>query len=129
MVNQVSSFSSHGSGWFIDRNEKLQISFADFSPIRAGSYALSAASTLLTNINTKIDHRCLLYCFVAAYHNVNERALYPTSRRLLEKNKVSTYDQDKEGTVKINGEYEMPMGLMDMDRFERLNKCQINNFW
>ena len=39
--------------------------------------------------------------------------------------KVSTYDLDKEGTVKINGEYEMPMGLMDMDRFERLNNCQI----
>ena len=56
MVNQVNSFSSHGSGWIIDRIEKLQISFAAFSPIRAGSYlelpdALSAASTLLTNIN------------------------------------------------------------------------------
>ena len=86
MVNQVNSFSSHGSGWIIDRIEKLQISFAAFSPIRAGSYlelpdALSAVSTLLTNINTKDDDRCFLYCFVAAYHNVNEPALYPTSRR------------------------------------------------
>ena len=95
MVNQVNSFSSHGSGWIIDRIEKLQISFAAFSPIRAGSYlelhdALSAASTLLTNINTRDDDRCFLYCFVAAYYNVNEPALYPTSRRWLEKNKVST---------------------------------------
>ena len=133
MVNQVNSFSSHGSGWIIDRIEKLQISFAAFSPIRAGSYlelpdALSAASTLLTNINTKDDDRCFLYSFVAAYHNVNEPALYPTSRRWLEKNKVSTYNLDKEGIVKINGEYEMPMGLMDMDRFEKLNNCQINVF-
>ena len=133
MVNQVNSFSSHGSGWIIDRIEKLQISFAAFSPIRAGSYlelpdALSAASTLLTNINTKDDDRCFLYCFVAAYHNENEPALYPTSRRWLEKNKVSTYNLDKEGIVKINGEYEMPMGLMDMDRFEKLNNCQINVF-
>ena len=59
------------------------------SAITAGSYlelpdALSAASTLLTNINTKDDDRCFLYCFVAAYHNVNEPALYPTSRRWLE---------------------------------------------
>ena len=133
MVNQVNSFSSHGRGWIIDRIEKLQISFAAFSPIRAGSYlelpdALSAASTLLTKINTKDDDRCLLYCFVAAYHNVNEPALYPTSRRWLEKNKVSTYDLDKEGIVKINGEYEMPMGLMDMDRFEKLSNCQISVF-
>ena len=133
MVNQVNSFSSPGSGWIIDRIEKLQISFAAFSPKRAGSYlelsdALSAASTLLTNINTKDDDRSFLYCFVAAYHNVNEPALYPTSRRWLEKNKVSTYDLNKEGTVKINGEYEMPMDLMDMNRFERLNNCQINVF-
>ena len=100
MVNQVNSFSSHGSGWIIDRIEKLQISFAVFSSIRAGSYlellshAISAASTLLTNINTKDDDRCFLYCFVAAYNNVNEPALYPTSRRWLEKNKISTYDLD-----------------------------------
>ena len=65
MVNQVSLFSSHGIGWIIDRLEKLQISFAVFSPIREGSYlelsdALSAASTLLTNINTKDDDRCFL---------------------------------------------------------------------
>ena len=133
MVNQVNSLSSHGSGWIIDRIKKLQISFATFSPLRAGSYlelpdALSAASTLLTNIITKDDDRCLLYCFVAAYHNVNEPALYPTSRRWLEKNKVSTYNLDKEGIVKINDEYELPMGLMDMDRFEKLNNCQINVF-
>ena len=133
MVNQVNSFSSHGSGWIIDRIEKLQIIFAAFSPIRAGSYlelpdALSAASTLLTEINTKDDDRCFLYCFVAAYHKVNEPALYPTSRWWLEKNKVSTYNLDKDGNVKINVEYEMPMGLMDMDRFENLNNCQINVF-
>ena len=133
MVNQVNSFSSHGSGWIIDRIEKLQISFAAFSTMRAGSYlelpdALSAASTLLTNINTKVDDRCFLYCFVAAYHNVNEPALFPTSRWWLEKNKVSTYDLDKEGIVKINEEYEMSMGLMDVDRFEKFNNCQINVF-
>ena len=69
MVNKINSFSSHGSGWVIDRIEKLQISFAAFSPIRAESYlelpdALSAASTLLTNINTKDDERCFLYCFL-----------------------------------------------------------------
>ena len=84
MVNQVKSFSSHGSRWIIDGNEKLQISFAAYSPIRAAIYleqpdALSA--TLLININTKDDDRCFLYCFVAECHNRNELALYTTSRR------------------------------------------------
>ena len=110
MVNQVNSFSPHGSGLIIDRIEKLQISFAAFLLIRVISYlklpdALSAASNLLTNIITKDDDQCFLYCFVATYHNVNEPALYATSRRWLEKIKVSTYDLDKEGIVKINGEY------------------------
>ena len=66
--------------------------------------------------------------FLAAYHKVNELALYPTSGRWLEKNKVPSYDRGKEGTVKINGEHEMPIGLMDIDRFERLNNCQVNIF-
>ena len=101
MVNQVNWFFSDGSGRIIDLIEKLQISFAAFSPIRAGSYlelldAPSAASTLLTNINTKDSDRCLLYCYVAAYHNVNEPALFPTSSRWLEKNKVSTILAKKE---------------------------------
>ena len=56
MVNQVHSFSSHGSGWIIDRNEKLQISFAAFSPISAGSYLElpdhSALLLLCTQIST-----------------------------------------------------------------------------
>ena len=83
MVDQVKSFYSHGSGWTIDRIEKLQINFAAFAPKRAGSYlelsdAVSAASALLTNINTKDDNRCFLYCFVAAYHNIDELALYTT---------------------------------------------------
>ena len=133
LVNLVKSFSSRGSRLVIDRIEKLQISFAAFSPKRAGSYlvlpdALSAASTLLTIINKKDDDRCFLYCFVAACHNVNEPALYPISRRWLEKNKVSIYHVDKEGTVKINGAYEIPIGLIDMARFERLNNYQFNVF-
>ena len=38
MVKQVNSFSSHGRGWTIDRIEKLQNTFAAFSPIKAGYY-------------------------------------------------------------------------------------------
>ena len=64
--------------------------------------ALSAASNVPTNINTIDDDGCFLYCFVAAYNDVNDPALYPISRRWLEKTKVSVYDVDKEGTVKIN---------------------------
>ena len=49
-------------------------------------------------------------------------------------NQVNSFSSHGSGwiivrTVKINREIEMPMGLTDMDRFERLNKSQINVFW
>ena len=94
MINQVNFFPSHSTGLIIDRIEKLQISSAAFSPIRAESYLKlpdepSNACTLLANINTKDDDCFFLYCFVvAAYHNVNEPALCPTFRRWLVSNKV-----------------------------------------
>ena len=50
MVNQVNSFSSHGSGWNIDRIEKMQISFEAFSPNEqdpTSSYLMHSAQLLL----------------------------------------------------------------------------------
>ena len=38
IVNAINTFASHGSGWIVERIEKLAVSFAAFSPIRAGSY-------------------------------------------------------------------------------------------
>ena len=38
MVNAINTFASHGSGWIVERIEKLVIYFAACSPIRAGSY-------------------------------------------------------------------------------------------
>ena len=37
MVNAINTFASHGSGWIVERIEKLAVSFAALSPIRAGS--------------------------------------------------------------------------------------------
>ena len=38
MANAINTFSSHGSGWIVERIEKMSVSFAAFSPMRAGSY-------------------------------------------------------------------------------------------
>ena len=42
----------------------------------------------------------------------------PSNPHLDTENKTSTCDLDNEGTVKVNGEYEMPVSLMDINRFE-----------
>ena len=59
---------------------------------------------------------------------MNEPALYPRSRRWLEKKHSFNLRFDKEATMKINLGYQMPMGPMDMDRFEWLNSCHIKVF-
>ena len=74
MVNAINTFGSHGSGWIVERIEKLAVSFAAFSPIPAGSYihlpdSLKPVKQSFTNIKTRNDQKCFLYCFVAAYHD------------------------------------------------------------
>ena len=38
MVSAINTFSSHGSGSIVERIEKMSVSFAAFSLIRAGQY-------------------------------------------------------------------------------------------
>ena len=74
MNNAINTFASHGSGWIVERIEKLAVSFAAFSPIRAGSYidlpnSLKPVIQSFINNKTRNDQKCFLYCFVAAYHD------------------------------------------------------------
>ena len=57
MVNAINTFSSHGSGWIVERIEKLSVSFAAFSPIRASCNihlpdSLNPVKQSFTNIKT-----------------------------------------------------------------------------
>ena len=136
MVNAINTFASHGSGWIVERIEKLAVSFAAFSPIRAGSYidlpdSLKPVKQSFTNIKTRNDQKCFLYCFVAAYHDrysETTTALYPAAQSYQHRNKLKNYKLSQEHVVKNEGWYEMPMGLYDIDRFEQLNNCQVNVF-
>ena len=95
MVNAINTFASQGSGWIVERIEKLAVSFAAFSPIRAGSYidlcdSLKPVKQSFTNIKTRNDQKCFLYCFVAAYHDrysETTTALYPAGQSYQHRNK------------------------------------------
>ena len=72
IVNVVAMYATSGSGWIIEKVEKLEIRFAKFNPIRGSTYIalpteLSALKCLL-NIRNFNDPNCFLYCFTAAYH-------------------------------------------------------------
>ena len=72
IVNVVSMYATSGSGWIIEKVEKLEIRFAKFNPIRGSTYIalpteLSALKCLI-NIRNFNDPNCFLYCFTVAYH-------------------------------------------------------------
>ena len=126
MVNAIIMFASHGSGWIVERIEKLAVSFAAFSPIRAGSYidlpdSLKPVKQSFTNMKTRNYQKCFLYCFVAAYHDrysETTTALYPAAQSYQHRNKLKNYTLSHEHVVKIEGWYEMPIGLHDIDLFD-----------
>ena len=134
MVNAIITFASHGSSWIVERINKLDVSFAAFSPIHAGSYndltdSLKPVKQCFTNIKTRNDQKCFLYCFVGAYHDrysETTTALYPAAQNYQHRNKLKNYKLSQEHVVKIEGWYKMPMGLHDIDRFEQLNNCHVN---
>ena len=136
MANAINTFASYGSGWIVESIEKLAVSFAAFSPIRACSYiglpySLKPVKQSFTNIKTRNDQKCFLYCFVAAYHDrysETTTALYPAAQSYQHRNKLKNYKLSQELVVEIEGWYEMPMGLHDIDRSEQLNNCQVNVF-
>ena len=136
MVNAVNTFASHGSGWVVERIEKLAVSFAANSPIRAGSYIdlpdlLKPVKQCFANIKMRNDQKYFLFCFVAEYHDrfsETTTAFYPATQSYQHRNKLKNYKLSQEHVVIIEGWYKIPMGLHDIDRFEQLNKCQVNVF-
>ena len=148
--------------------------------MRAGSYlplprGFKKQNFNLVNIQTKTNHKCFLYCFIAAYHPKNGPPLYASSQAYRKKTKCATYkeedseDEDSdddevkgesdmdvvvvavnhnqdEGNaeppqrqpdarqremkqiMKIQVDFEMPMSILEIGRFERLKNVQINIF-
>ena len=119
----------------IDEISRVNICLAKFSPIRAGSYIplppnLKKQQRNLVNVHNTSDHNCFLCCYYAAYHAQPEKQpLYEPEQRWRKKAQISTYDRKLQpNLVEINGDYQMPMSLFDIERFERLKNVQINVF-
>ena len=133
MLNTITMFGSHGREWVIDEISIFNFCLAKLSPIRAGSYIplpphVKKHKRNLVNVHNTSDHNCFLYCYYAAYHaQPGKPPLYDTEQRCRKKAQISTYDQKLQpNLVEINGDYQMPISLFDIERFERLNNVQIN---
>ena len=85
MLNTISCFASHGSGWLVEKISKATINFAKTSPMRAGSYLTlpndpKKRKFNLGTIETKNTNKCCLHCLNAAYHFKIGPALYKASQ-------------------------------------------------
>lgn len=133
MLCTLWSFTASGSGWTVDKITQLEIKISVFNPIKGSSYIAVPGelqdSRALLNIRNHNDHNCFLYCFTAAWHLKNGPLLYryqeDSWRR---KTSPLTYASTNPLAHQATGNFEMPMGMKEIPKFEQLNNCKVNIF-
>ena len=131
MLTSLMSFTSHGSGWILQKIIGLNIRLVSHVPIRASSFIALPSSlqsmACLLNIRNRNDNNCFLYCYVAAWHFKFGPSLHDNvSWRL--RTSPETYSRSNLLAHQPVGDFEMPMGFNQIPKFERFNNVQVNVF-
>ena len=133
MLATLYTFTASGSGWIVVKIIQLEIRMALFTPMTGSSYIalpnqLQNSCSLL-NIRNHEDHKCFLYCFTAAWHRKYGPELTPPGQHpRIKRTDPRTYSEANPIAHQARGEYDMPMGLGQISRFEEMNRCRINIF-
>ena len=131
MMAVLFTFVSSGSGWQLDRVIRLHLNFAKYRPFRVSSfialpYEFSTCQAVL-NIRNHNDNNCFVYFYIAARclkenigikvdgQNDTFRATNPETHKELK-------------SLFPAGNFQMPMGLSSLNKFEELNSAQVNVF-
>ena len=104
------------SGWQIDSINAVNLNIAKYNAIRGASYIPTPSAIqvkkAVVNIKNK-DQKCFLYSILAFM--------------FLNKNNVEKVSSYKKYLDKLNyKDFEMPMAVHDIDRFEKKNGLVIN---
>ena len=133
MLTILYTFTASGSGWIVVKIHQLEIRVALFAPMTGSSYIalphqLQSSNSLL-NIRNHEDHNCFMYCFTAAWHRKYGPALTPPGQHpRIKRTDPRTYSNANPVAHQPRGEFDMPMGLGQIPRFEEINRCRINIF-
>ena len=132
MLLNLNNFSSQGSGWTVSNVRNLQVRLAKSRSVRAGSF-LKLPSKLqgsrhILNIRNNKDEKCFLYCFTAQYHRLFGPSLIPDTGNWRQKTNPFYYGSENPKARLPIGEYDMPMGINQIDQFETLNNVRVNIF-
>ena len=133
MLSVLYTFTASGSGWILVKIVQLDVRLALFAPMTDSSFIaltnkLQSCNSLL-NIRNHEDHNCFLYCFTAAWYLKYGAALTPPGQHpRVRRTDPRLYSDANPVAHQPGGEFEMPMGLRQIPRFEEINKCKINIF-
>ena len=98
-----------------------------FIPFPEG-HPLRRDSNLL-NINNAKDDKRFLYCYTAGYHLVYKKeTLEHPVPCFRQRTNVLTYSSENPSAKQPLGDFDMPMSLSDIPRFEDMNEVQVNVF-
>ena len=129
LISAVVTFASHGSGWTLLEIKNLLVKFTSYSPIKGRSYMalpnkLQSCRSLL-NIRNLGDQNCLLTCYTYLH---TEIPLIETSSWRCKSNPDTYNPRTNPLAKKHHGDVSMPMRFNEIERFEKLNKVQVNVF-
>ena len=123
--------SSGSGGLLIEKTLRFYIKFAKYRPASGSSYIdlpphLQKFKSLL-NIRNHTDNNCFIYSFVAAsYLKSNNFEGEEGRNDSLQLTSPEFYR--KMSSLQPAGEFAMPMGFRDIDKFETLNDVEVNVF-
>ena len=134
-VSKLVIFSSYGSGWQLLSIDKVTLELTRSVAVRGNifipfheEHRLRRDSNLL-KIHNGNDNNCFLYCYTAGYLLVYKKEkLEPTTPCFRPRTNVLTYSRENPSAKMPKGNYEMPMSLHGISKFEDLNGLQVDVF-
>ena len=132
MMLNLTTFSSEGSGWTVASVQGLQVRLAKSKSVRAGSFlnlpTKLQGSKHILNIRNNNDEKCFLYCYTAQFHRLFGPNLFPKNATWRQKTSPFYYGTNNPSAHLPVGEYDMPMGMHQIEKFESLNNVRVNIF-
>ena len=121
LIDQIDTYEQNGSGWFLDKLTKLQVTAWRLNPMRGGKKTFSSLPIWVQNRRAVVnvrneDDKCFIWSVLAALHK-------PRSKRG-QKNLMSCYR--KYITYYDFDMLEFPVAIKDIAKFENKNNISIN---
>src|SRR5207253_2534526 len=122
ILQSICKFQAEGSGWIVHRCEATEVLVGIYRPLVGGSYKplpeklKGISNKILLNVYNPNDDRCFVWSVLASIHRIEEQQW--------DRERYVPYESELD--LSVFSEY--PVGLMDIEEFERANKISESVF-